>query len=165
MKSLDSTQLLPLPTWNDPRVHLLDDLWLVTIVAILFAAGLPWLLSSFDIRFGAALLGLLALAAVHVGFTVLTAPAPGIHPWRKRTLSMLHAGGVVAVAIIWHYAGGIHNPAFLIVFVLPVIGAIFLSRWQPYVIAILAILAAAGVALSESPELRWYATGLAPRMS
>ena len=110
MKSLDSTQLLPLPTWSDPRVHLLDDLWLVTIVAILFAAGLPWLLSSFDIRFGAALLGLLALAAVHVGFTVLTAPAPGIHPWRKRALSMLHAVAVVVVALTWHYAGGIHNP-------------------------------------------------------
>jgi PAS domain-containing protein len=165
MKSLDSTQLLPLPTWSDPRVHLLDDLWLVTIVAILFAAGLPWLVSSFDIRFGAALLGLLALAGVHVGFTVLTAPAPGIHPWRKRTLSILHAVGVVVVALIWHYAGGIHNPAFLLVFVLPVIGAIFLSRWQPYAIAILAMLAVAAVALTESPELRWYASGLAPQIS
>jgi PAS domain-containing protein len=165
MKSLDSTQLLPLPTWSDPRVHLLDDLWLVTIVAILFAAGLPWLLSSFDIRFGAALLGLLGLAAVHIGFTVLAAPAPGIHPWRKRALTLLHAAGVVVVALIWHYAGGIHNPAFLIVFVLPVVGAIFLSRWQPYVIAILAILAVAAVALTESPELRWYANGLAPQVS
>jgi len=165
MKSLDSTQLLPLPTWSDPRVHLLDDLWLVAIVAILFAAGLPWLVSSFDIRFGAALLGLLALAAVHVGFTVLTAPAPGIHPWRKRVLSVLHAAGVVVVALIWHYAGGIHNPAFLLVFVLPVIGAIFLSRWQPYVIAVLALLAVAAVALNESPELRWYASGLAPQIA
>ena len=165
MKSLDSTQLLPLPTWSDPRVHLLDDLWLVAIVAILFAAGLPWLVSSFDIRFGAALLGLLALAGVHVGFTVLTAPAPGIHPWRKRILSVLHAAGVVVVALIWHYAGGIHNPAFLLVFVLPVIGAIFLSRWQPYVIAILALIAVAAVALNESPELRWYAGGLAPQIS
>jgi PAS domain-containing protein len=163
MKSLDSTQLLPLPTWSDPRVHLLDDLWLVTIVAILFAAGLPWLLSSFDIRFGAALLGLLGLAAVHIGFTILTAPVPGIHPWRKRALAILHAVGVVAVALIWHYAGGIHNPAYLVVFVLPVIGAIFLSRWQPYVIAILAMLAVTAVALSGSPELRWYASGLAPQ--
>ena len=165
MKSLDSTQLLPLPTWSDPRVHLLDDLWLVTVVAILFAAGLPWLLSSFDIRFGAALLGLLGLAAVHIGFTVLTAPVPGIHPWRKRALTIFHAIGVVVVALIWHYAGGIHNPAFLVVFVLPVIGAIFLSRWQPYVIAILAMLAVTAVALSESPELRWYASGLAPQVA
>lgn len=165
MKSLDSTQLLPLPTWTDPRVHLLDDLWLLAIFAILFAAGLPWLVSSLDVQFGAALLGLLAVAAVHVGFTLLTASAPGNDRWRKRALAILHAVGVVVVALIWHYAGGIHNPAFLLVFVLPVIGAIFLSRWQPYVIAILAMAAVAAVALSESPELRWYASGLAPSAS
>jgi PAS domain-containing protein len=163
MKSLDSTQVLPLPTWTDPRVHLLDDLWLLAIFAILCAAGLPWLMGSFDIRVGAALLGLLALAAVHIGFTVLTAPAPGIHRGRKRALTILHALGVGVVALIWHYAGGIHDPAFLLVFVLPVIGAIFLSRWQPYAIALLAVLAVSAVALSESPELRWYASGLAPQ--
>jgi PAS domain-containing protein len=162
MKSLDSTQLLPQPTWTDPRVHLLDDLWLLAIFAILFAAGLPWLVSSFDIHVGPALLGLLALAAIHIGFTMLTAPAPGIHRGRKRALAVLHAIGVLVVAVIWHYAGGIHNPAFLVVFVLPVVGAIFLSRWQPYAMAILAILAVSAVALSESPELRWYATGLVP---
>lgn len=165
MKSLDSTQLLPQPTWIDPRLHLLDDLWLLAIFAILLGAGLPWLVSSFDIQFGAALLGLLALAAIHVGFTVLTAPAPGIHRWRKRALAILHAAGVLIVAVIWHFTGGIHNPAFLLVFVLPVTGAIFLSRWQPYAIAILAILAVAAVALSESPELRWYASGLVPQAS
>ncbi len=163
MKALDSTQLLPLPTWNDPRVHLLDDLWLLTIFAILFAAGLPWFVSSFDIRVGAALLGLLALAAIHVGFTLLTAAAPGIHRGRKRALEILHALGVLIVALIWHYAGGVHNPAFLVVFVLPVTGAIFLSRWQPYLIALLAILAVSAAALIESPELRWFASGLAPQ--
>jgi len=161
MKSLDETQLLPLPAWIDPRVHLLDDLWLLTIFAILFAVGLPWLVSSFAIRLGATLLGLLALAAIHVGFTVLVAPAPGIHRGRKRALSILHAVGVIAVAFTWHYAGGLHNPAFLAVFVLPVIGAIFLSRWQPYAIAVLAVLAVSAVALGESPELRWYVSGLA----
>jgi PAS domain-containing protein len=163
MKSLDSTQLLPRPTWNDPRVHLLDDLWLLQIFAILFAAGLPWLVSSLDIRLGAALLGLLGLAAIHVGFTLLTASAPDIDHWRKLALTLLHAVGVVVIALMWHYVGGIHNPAFLLVFALPVVGAIFLSRWQPYVIAILAILAVSVVALSESPELRWYASGLVPQ--
>ena len=163
MKSLDGTQRLPLPTWIDPRVHLLDDLWLLAIFSILFAAGLPWLLGSFDIKVAAALLGLLALAGIHVGFTILTAPAPGVNRWRKRALALLHALGVVVVALIWHYAGGVHNPAFLLVFVLPVIGAIFLSRWQPYAIALLAILAVSAVALTESPELRWYASGFAPQ--
>jgi PAS domain-containing protein len=163
MKSLDSTQLLPLPTWTDPRLHLLDDLWLLAIFAILLAAGLPWLVSSFDIQFGAALLCLLGLAGIHVGFTVLTAPAPGLHRGRKRVLALLHAAGVLLVAVTWHFTGGIHNPAFLLVLVLPVTGAIFLSRWQPYAIAVLAILAVSAVALSESPELRWYASGLAPQ--
>ncbi|HEV7135127.1 MAG TPA: hypothetical protein VGN43_00705 [Steroidobacteraceae bacterium] len=163
MKSLDRTQLLPLPTWTDPRLHLLDDLWLLAIFAILLAAALPWLVSSFDIQFGAALLCLLGLAAIHVAFTVLTAPAPGIHRGRKQALAVLHAAGVVLIAVTWHFIGGIHNPAFLLVFVLPVTGAIFLSRWQPYAIAILAILAMTAVALSESPELRWYASGLAPQ--
>jgi PAS domain-containing protein len=165
MKTLDSTQLLPLPTWSDPRVHLLDDLWLLAIFAILFAAGLPWLVSSFDIQIGPALLCLLGLAGIHVGFTVLTAPAPGINRGRKLALTLLHAAGVAVIAPMWHYTGGIHNPAFLLVFALPVVGAIFLSRWQPYAIATLAILAVSAVALSESPELRWYASGLAPQAS
>ena len=165
MKSLDSTQLLPMPSWTDPRVHLLDDLWLLAIFAILCAAGVPWLLSSFVIQLGAALLGLLALAAIHIGFTLLTAPSPGINPGRRRALAVLHAIGVVIVAVIWHYAGGVHNPAFLLVFILPVTGAIFLSRWQPYAIALLAVLAVAAVALADSPELRWYASGLAPQVA
>jgi PAS domain-containing protein len=163
VQSLDSTQIMPLPTWTDPRVHLLDDLWLLAIFSILFAAGVPWLTGSLDIQVGAALLGLLALAAIHIGFTVLTTPAPGINLGRRRALALLHALGVVVVALIWHYAGGVHDPAFLLVFVLPVIGAIFLSRWQPYAIAVLAILCVAAVALGESPELRWYASGLAPQ--
>ena len=144
-------------------MHLLDDLWLLAIFAILCAAGVPWLLSSFAIQVGPALLGLLALAAIHIGFTILTAPAPGSNRGRKRALAVLHAIGVVVVAVIWQYAGGMHDPAFLLVFVLPVTGAIFLSRWQPYAIAVLAILAVATVALADSPELRWYASGLAPQ--
>ena len=40
------------------------------------------------------------------------------------------------------------------------IGATFISRWQPYVTAALAILAVAAVALIQAPELRWYASGL-----
>jgi hypothetical protein len=49
---------------------------------------------------------------------------------------------------------------FLTVFALPVVGSIFLSRWHPYLVAIVAILVVAVVALSQAPELRWYASGL-----
>ena len=49
---------------------------------------------------------------------------------------------------------------FLTVFALPVIGAIFLSRWHPYLIAAVSVIAVGVVALSQAPELRWYASGL-----
>jgi len=45
----------------------------------------------------------------------------------------------------------------LLVFALPVIGAIFLSRWQPYLMATLAAVMVALMASSQAPELRWYA--------
>ena len=162
MKRLETTQLLPAPSFTDPRVHLLDDLWLLTIFAILLAAGLPWLVSSFAMQIGAALLGLLALTAVHVAFTVLVSPSTVLGAGRRRVLALLHALGVVVIGLTWHYAGGLQNPAFLIVFALPVVGAIFLSRWQPYISAAVAVLIVAGVALAEAPELRWYASGFDP---
>jgi PAS domain-containing protein len=162
VKSLETTQLLPAPSFTDPRVHLLDDLWLLTIFAILLAAGLPWLVSSFSMQIGAALLGLLALTAVHVAFTVLVSPSTVLSAGRRRALALLHAVGVAVIGLTWHYAGGLQNPAFLIVFALPVVGAIFLSRWQPYVAAAVAVFTIAIVALAEAPELRWYASGFEP---
>jgi hypothetical protein len=159
MTSLDETQLLPAPVWEDPRVHLLDDIWLLTLFVITLAVGVPWFASSLDVEIGAALLGLLALAGIHVAFTALAARVHALTPWRRRGLGALHAAGVVLVALIWHYAGGLQNPMFLLVFALPVTAAIFLSRWQPYLMAAVATLAVASVALIEAPELRWYASG------
>jgi hypothetical protein len=79
---------------------------------------------------------------------------------RRPVLTALHAAGIVLVGFIWLNAGGLQNPAFLVVFALPVVGAIFLSRWQPYLMALLAVVVAAAVALAQAPELRWYAPGL-----
>lgn len=154
----DATQLLPPPDWSDPRVHLLDDSWLLTIFAILLATALPWLLSGFDVRFAAAASGLLALGAVHFGLSTLSRRSHASH--RRTLMTTLHLAGVCIVAFIWMNAGGVQNPAFLIVFALPVVGAIFLSRWQSYVIALLAIVLVGAVALAQIPELRWYAPGL-----
>jgi PAS domain-containing protein len=46
------------------------------------------------------------------------------------------------------------------VFVLPVLGSIFLSRWHPFLIALLSVLIVAFLALSQAPELRSYVSGL-----
>ncbi|KAJ8137274.1 hypothetical protein OY671_009513, partial [Metschnikowia pulcherrima] len=72
----------------------------------------------------------------------------------------LDVSGVVSVAFIWQHVGGSQNPMFLTVFALPVVGAIFSSRWHPYLIATIAVIAVGVVALSQAPELRWYASGL-----
>jgi hypothetical protein len=156
----EHTQRLPSPIWADPRVHLLDDVWLVTIVAILVATGVPWFLSGFQVQVGAASLGLLLLGAIHVGFTVMAAPTRAHTRWRTRALAGLHTLGVIAVGVVWQYAGGVQNPMFLCVFALPVVGAIFVSSWQPYFTATVAVAVVAAVAFNQVPELRWYASGL-----
>ena len=150
------TQLLPAFLWRDPRVHPLDDTWLLTIFTILPAIVLPWLISGLEIDFAATAVGLLTLGAIHVGFVAMSGGTIRNPIRRTRTLSTLHALGVITVAFIWQHAGGVHNPLFLMVFALPVIGATFLSRWQPYLVATLAAVVVALMASSQAPELRWY---------
>jgi PAS domain-containing protein len=156
----DPTQLLPSPSWENPRVHLLDDIWLMTLAAIVFATALPWLFSGFEIDVRTAIWGLLALGALHVAFTLLASANARQGRWRGRVLTLLDVIGVVLIGFIWQHVGAVQNPVFLTVFVLPVIGSIFLSRWHPYLLAIVSVLVVAAVALSAAPELRWYVSGL-----
>jgi PAS domain-containing protein len=153
--SADATQILQQPAVRHSGAHLLDDAWLLAIFAILFATALPWLLGDLPVNFLAVSLGLLALGAIHFCFSTLGRLAS--FRQQRRLLKGLHAAGVCIVAFVWMNAGGVQNPAFLIVFVLPVVSGIFLSRWQPYLMALLAILLVCIVALAQVPELRWYA--------
>ena len=151
------TQLLPALLRHDPRIHPLDDTWLLTIFTILPAIVLPWFVSGLNIDFAAATVGLLTLGGIHVGFAAMSRRTTWSPIQRTRTLSVLHALGVITIAFIWQHAGGVQNPLFLMVFALPVIGSVFLSRWQPYFVAALAAVTVALVASSQAPELRWYA--------
>jgi PAS domain-containing protein len=160
MSEREATQLLPVLVWHHPRAHLLDDAWLLTIFAVLLAIALPWFVSGLHIEFAATTAGLLALAAVHVMLAALSGVRPRSQRRETVWLSSLHALGVITMAYIWDHAGGLQNPLFLAVFALPVIGSIFLSRWQPYLMAALATLLVVLVASSEAPELRWYAPWL-----
>jgi PAS domain-containing protein len=157
MKDNSRTQLVAPLAWHDPRVHLLDDTWLLTIFAAVFATAVPWLVSALAIDLVATAAGLLVLGAVHVAFAALIARHSANPARRRRALTALHTVGVLALAYIWPHVGGLQNPLFLMVFALPVIGSIFVSRWRPYAMAILAALLVALIAASEAPELRWYA--------
>jgi PAS domain-containing protein len=157
---LNNTQLIPHPVWENPRVHLLDDIWLLTIVAILIATGVPWLTGSFEVDVGTAGWGLLALGGIHIAFTLLASPTRPHGRWHGRAMILLEVAGVILIGFIWQHVGALQNPMFLTVFALPVIGAIFLSRWHPYFIAALSVCVVGFVALAQAPELRWYASGL-----
>jgi len=139
------TETIPVLSWLDPRAHPLGDTWLLTIFTTLLALGLPRVASAMQVDFVACSLGLLALAVLHVGFTVVAARmAPGPRA-RTRLLIALHLACVLILVFIWQRAGGLQNPLFLGVFVLPVIGAVFISRWQSYITAALSIAAVAAV--------------------
>ena len=71
MKMLEATQVLPAPAWEDPRAHLLDDIWLLTIFAILLGVGVPWFVTSYDIEIGAALIGSCMAWAAGVGASAI----------------------------------------------------------------------------------------------
>jgi hypothetical protein len=158
-----ATQIIPVLNWIDPRAHPLGDTWLLTIFTILLAIGLPRVVSGVEIDFAACVLGLLTLALIHVGFAVVAARLATRPKLRTRLLTALHLLGLAIVALVWQRAGGLENPLLLVVFVLPVIGAVFISRWQSYVTAALSILAVAVVASSQGQpalEPHWYLPGL-----
>jgi PAS domain-containing protein len=157
---IDTPQSAQRPHWQNPRIHLLDDMWLLTIVAIVVAIGVPWLFSGFAVQAGVASWGLLGLGGVHIAFTFLGSPNRSDGRSRDYALTVLDVIGVMLIGFVWAHVGALQNPLFLMVFVLPVMGSIFLSRWHPFLIALLSILVVSAVALSQAPELRSYASGL-----
>ena len=157
---IDISQSTPRAHWQNSRSHLLDDMWLLTIVAIVVAIGVPWLFSGFAVQPAAASWGLLGLGGIHFAFTFLGSPTRSEGRSRDYALTLLDVIGVLLIGFIWAHVGALQNPLFLTVFVLPVVGSIFLSRWHPFLIALLSILGGSAVALSQAPELRSYASAL-----
>jgi PAS domain-containing protein len=108
-------------------------------------------------------LGLLTLGVIHVGFAIVAARLATRTQLRTRLLTALHLLGVLTVAFIWQRAGGLQNPVLLGVFVLPVIGAVFISRWQSYLTAALSVLAVVVLAAAQVPaatQEHWHVPGL-----
>jgi hypothetical protein len=158
--NIERTQLIPRPGWENPRIRLLSDSWLLTIIAILTATAVPWFANGFEADLATASWGLLALGGILVTLTILESRISPQSRWRNRALALLDVIGVIVMGFIWQHVGALQNPTFLTVFALPVIGAVFLSRWHPYLISAAAVCVVGVVALAQAPELRWYASGL-----
>jgi PAS domain-containing protein len=156
----DGTQLISRPRWESRRIHPLSDIWLLTIVAILIATSVPWFANGFEVDVGAASWGLLAVGGILGAFTILSSRTWPHDRWHDHLLTLMDVTGVILIGYIWQHVGALQNPAFLTVFVLPVLGASFLSRWHPYLMAAVSVCVVLVVALAQAPELRWYASGL-----
>jgi PAS domain-containing protein len=152
--------MLPRPVWENSRVHLLNDIWLLSIVAVLLATGIPWFSSGFEIDVGIASWGLLGLGGIHIAFTLLASSSRPPGPWHDRTITSLHLVAIMVIGFIWQHVGALQNPMFLAIFALPVIGSIFLPRRRPYLTAMVSVAVIAVVALRQTPELRWFVNGL-----
>lgn len=155
---IDSQELRPLQ--QNSKIQLLNDIWLLTILAVLIGTGVPWLASDFQINVVPASWGLLALGAVHIALTFMGAPLRPQTIWHVTAMTALEIAGVVLIGFTWEHVGALQNPLFLVIFVLPIFGAIFLSRWHPYLLAAVSIVTVGFVSLREAPELRWFASGL-----
>lgn len=153
-----ATLLIPLSRPQHARSHPLDDTWLLTLATLLVAIAVPRAISGMSVDYFPATMGLLALAVIHVAFAWFSRGGEPSSGARRHVLKGLHALGLVTIAFVWQHAGGLQNPALLVAFVIPVIGALFLSRWQPYVMAALAMALVLVVASAQAPELRWHAT-------
>lgn len=143
--------------WTASQAKLLQDTWLLTLFVVLLAVAVPWFIGGLQIDFAAASVALMALAALYAGLVLAGESRAPSARMRRRLLGLLHMAGVIGVGWLWQRSAGLQNPAFLLAFALPVIGAAALSRWQPYATAVLAIAVVGIVALVQAPELRWYA--------
>jgi hypothetical protein len=156
MANPNNTPTAPVAPAADLRAPLLEDIWVLTIFAALLATAFPWFVSGFNIDFAAASLALLALGAIYVGMSLAAALRRRGARWPS---ALLNVAGVITLGFLWQHAGALQNPAFLLAFVLPVIGSGALSRWQPYLTALLSVLTVAGIAARQDAELRWFAAG------
>lgn len=143
------------------RKRMLDALWFVIAFVALAVIGVPWFLRFVNLNLAPAVWAVFAFSLLHLAQSTWLA-APLEH--HLATVSRLvHWSGIVFLAAVWHLAGGVGNPAFLLVFALPVAaGRLLGPRSHPYWSAGLASLAVSLVAFGESQELRWYTALLVP---
>jgi PAS domain-containing protein len=138
------------------RKRLLDDVWLLALLVLFLAVGVPWYLRILEVNFAPVAWSLFGFGALYVAASVAT---DSLRSRRSLLLAvtLLQAAGVLLLGLVWHWTGGLQNPMFLLVFVLPVVaGSFLLVSWHSYATVLLAVATVAAVALINAPDLRWY---------
>ena len=136
--------------------RLFDDLWLLSLFVMLLALGVPWFLRVLAIDFASVAWSLFIYGVL---FLAISMAANSLEDRRLLlgVIGGLQASGIIFVGYLWHLSGGVQDPMFLLVFVMPVLaGSLVLPNWQNYVAAALSATCVTGIAIFDAPELRWY---------
>src|SRR5579863_8925067 len=99
--------------WADSQAQMLLDTWLLTLFALLLSTAVPWFLSGLDIDFAAASWILLLLGADYVAMTAVSHLRERRPVLSRRLLTLLHALGIIGMALVWQRCGGLQDPLFL----------------------------------------------------
>jgi diguanylate cyclase (GGDEF)-like protein len=141
------------------RKRILDAAFVGLFLAVFVAIGVAWFLRILAIDFAALAWATLVSAVLYTSGAMLADRARSSRTLLVAT-HVLQGLGVVALGMLWHLAGGIGNPMFLLAFVLPVIAAGVLVVRSQHVVAIGSVVVVWLVALAESADLRWYVARL-----
>lgn len=139
------------------RKRALDTVWLFTLTVAFLAVAVPWFLRALEIDLAPVAWGLFSFALIYL------LAAFGTDKLRRRgalvaAMGLAQLFGFLVLSAVWHLSGGLFNPAFLLVFTLPVMaGAVVLPRWPRHASAPFAVALVLAVAWMESSDLRWYA--------
>jgi PAS domain-containing protein len=135
------------------------DAFTVATVAVMFlAVAVPWFVQAVDVNIVPTAWCAFLMSAAYVALAII------IDRWgnpRAVTVALYAAPflAVVMGTVVWHFAGGIAQPALLMIFSLAVLGSAFVPpRWVPYTVAAAAVIAVTFTSILEAPSLGWYIT-------
>lgn len=144
-----------LPAARDAK-RLGDDSTLLLLLAIAMVVAVPWFLRDLDINLAPVTWSIFIYASASLLVSRLADSLTSGAALRW-VIAAMQAANVIFAAWIWHLAGNLQHPLFLLILVLPVtIVGWTLKPAQAMMLTLVAVAAVGSVALVNSPELRWY---------
>jgi PAS domain-containing protein len=136
------------------RDRWLTRVWVLTLSGFMLVVAGPWFVraTSQNVTPVAVLTFVWTLT-----YVILVQQLPRLPTLRIRgtAASILHVTALVVLALLWHLAGGTHNPVLLLAFQLPLaVGAFFLTGRAAFWSVAIASISVSVVALAESADFR-----------
>ena len=142
------------------RKQVLDDGWLLMLLSAALAVAIPWFLRNSQLDLGPVTWAIFLYGVAYLAFSRGLERSADARA-KLFALTALQAAAIVFAAFLWHLAGSVQNPMFLMVFALPVAAAgCVLPGARPLILAFLSVVCVSFVALIDAPQLRWYMSQL-----